>query len=71
MFKCIKTTFYILSTAIAYWRVIDAKHFLNDPHCDKNAIMSQKMRGKEEKKWRGKRRKREKKEGKFGDQIVI
>ena len=31
---------YILSTAIAYLCVIDAKHFLNDPHSDKNAIMS-------------------------------
>ena len=30
----------ILSTAIAYLCVIDAKHFLNDPHTDKNAIMS-------------------------------
>ena len=31
---------YILSTAIAYLCVIDAKHYLNDPHSDKNAIMS-------------------------------
>ena len=31
---------YILSTDIAYLCVIDAKHFLNDPHSDKNAIMS-------------------------------
>ena len=31
---------HILSTAIAYLCVIDAKHFLNDPHSDKNAIMS-------------------------------
>ena len=30
----------ILSTAIAYLCVIDSKHFLNDPHSDKNAIMS-------------------------------
>ena len=30
----------ILSTAIAYLCVTDAKHFLNDPHSDKNAIMS-------------------------------
>ena len=31
---------YILSTTIAYLCVNDAKHFLNDPHCDKNAVMS-------------------------------
>ena len=31
---------YILSTAIAYLCIIDAKHFLNDPHSEKNAIMS-------------------------------
>ena len=39
---CIKIveTLYILSTAIAYLCVIDANHFLNDPHSDKNAIMS-------------------------------
>ena len=30
----------ILSIAILYICVIDAKHFLNDPNSDKNAIMS-------------------------------
>ena len=38
--KYLKRDTYILSTAIAYLCVIDAKHFLNDPHSDKNAIMS-------------------------------
>ena len=31
---------HILSTAIAYLCVIDTKYFLNEPHSDKNAIMS-------------------------------
>ena len=31
---------HILSTAIACLCVIDAKHFLNDPHSEKNAILS-------------------------------
>ena len=35
-----KEAIYILSTVIAYLCVIDAKHFLNDPHSKKNAIMS-------------------------------
>ena len=34
---------HILSTAIAYLCIIDAKHFLNDPHPDKNAIKLQAM----------------------------
>ena len=36
----ILSNFDIFSTAKAYLCVIDAKHFLNDPHFNKNAIVS-------------------------------